>query len=328
MEAELETLFPQAKNASGLFRALGIGFFLSSALLSVRNQKDFTDNLIRCLYTELDGSQFQPLSDQLEYVNEHDMLYEEIITELAKEELQLQLETAFSQLYFQLIASDQAQKGIEVFLNDAEKYSCLRPLAQKLLFALDIEHDVSGTCMLRAANLAAYVRIRISQDQISVLVPFSYKTDSTEELLYENYDKEYREVIGVLAKSLAGVKEAGADCILLHSSLKHWIREAVKYDLPLDIPRLMLASDLVFTSSCTDCKNQRRATQLHCGHWKCHECVLVALYNQSLIRTEPEPVSEVQLENCCVLTVEQLEQLLSAEELKATQLLPTRSPQS
>ena len=327
MEAELETLFPQAKNQSGLFRALGIGYFLSSALLSVHNHKNFADKLKLCLYEDLDSAQFEHLSEQLECITKHDMPYEEIIAGIENEELQSQLETAFCQLYFKLIADDQAEKGIEVFLNDAEKSSCLRPLAQKLEFALDIGHDVSGTCMLRAANRAAYVRIRISQAQIAVLVPSSYKTNSTE-LLYENYDKEYREVIGVLAKSLAGVKEAGIDCILLHNSLKYWIREAVKYDLPLDIPRLMLASDLKFTSSCTNCANQSETTRLHCGHWKCHECVLVTLYNQSLTRTEPEPVSEVQLEDCCVLTVEQLEQLLSAEELKATQLLPTRSPQS
>lgn len=328
MEAELEALFPQAKDLPGLFRALGIGFFLSSALLSVHSEKTFTHNLMKCLHGDLDSTQFEHLSYQLEYVNEHKVPYDEVITDLDNEDLQLQLETAFSQLYSKLIASDQAEKGIEVLLNDAEKNSCLRPLAQKLEFALDIEHDVSGTCMLRAANRAVYVRIRISQEQIAVLVPPSYQTDSIEELLYENYDKEYREVIGVLAKSLAGVEEAGADCILLHSSLKRWIREAVKYDLPLDIPRLMLATDMKFTSSCTNCSKQSNTTPLQCGHWKCHECVLVALYNQSLTRTEPEAVSEVQFEDCCVLTVEQLEKLLSPEELTATQLLPTRSPQS
>lgn len=325
---EFKTEFKQKKDSSGLFRALGIGFFLSSALLSAKNCKTFADNLKESLYKDLDSEQFQHLSEQIDYVNDHELPYESLISELQQEGLQLQLELAFHQLYSRLLASEQAEKEVEALLINAERNSCLWPLAQKLGFALDLVHEVSGTCVLRVTSPAAYVRVSITSDCISVLIPHGYDSGTIEELLYENFDNEYREVIGVFAKSLAEVKTAGVDCILLHSQLKYWIREAVKYDLPLDLPRLMLASDISFKSTCTDCESQSGAVRLSCGHWKCHECVFVFLYNQSLTRYELEAVSEVEMSKCCVLTSEQLGELLSAEELEAVQLLLTLSPQS
>ena len=328
MEAEFKTEFPQKKDSSGLFRAIGIGFFLSSALLSAKNCTTFADNLKQAIYKDLDSEQFEYLSDQIDFANDHEMPYDSIISELEKETLQLQLELALHQLYPKLLASDQAEKEVEALLIDAERNNCLRPLAQKLGFALDIVHEVSGTCVMRVNSPAAYVRISITSNGIFVLIPHSYELGGSEELQYENFDKEYRDVIGVLAKSLGEVKTAGADCILMHSQLKHCIREAVKYDLPLDLQRLMLASDLSFKSACINCESQQGRVQLPCGHWKCHECVLVFLYNQSLSRYEPDSVSEVQLSDCCVLTSEQLCELLSTEELNAVLLEPTLSPQS
>ena len=332
LQADYDLGTPTERSPEGLLRAIATGYFVAAGLLSQLEEKRFVEKLKEAVYAYPNRSAVQEVQRTVDMLDESKLGFEQIKAFASEAQVQRELELVFLDVYNRVVTNvENPVRELGRYMSGEGSSKGLKLLAKEMMIALDVKYQ-EKTSPSRPISPAAYVCVAVTESCVYSITPKLFddmlEMKRLEPALYANYDKQFNAAIVGFAKALASVTTVNAECILLHSQLRSLLLEAVKFDLPLEIPRIITATNFKFVPSHANCEAQERKIQLECGHWKCKECLMVEIYSKSQYFHVPEHSHYWELGNCCKVKAEQIKELLSDEEVQALHLELEVSPPS